>query len=46
VDRAGKNGNFGACVNQAFHLLPGDVADTACADLVGKTVKNSDALRI
>ena len=41
-----KNGNFRACVDETFHLLPGDVADAARADLVGKTVKNSDALRI
>jgi len=46
VDRTGKNGNFGACVKEPFDLLPGDIADAACADLVGKTVKNSDALRI
>lgn len=41
-----KNGNFGACVDETFHLLPGDVANAAGADLVGKTIKNSDGLRI
>jgi hypothetical protein len=46
VDRTGKNGNFGACVNETFNLLPGDVADAARSDLVRKTVKNSDALRL
>ena len=41
---ARKDGDVGAGVSETLNLLPGGVADTACADLVGKAVKDSDSL--
>jgi hypothetical protein len=46
MNSTGKNGDFGARVDQPLNLLPGDVADAVCADFMGKAVKNSDALRV
>ena len=46
LHRSGKNRYIGAGIDQALHLLPSDVADAVCPDLVGKTVQNSDALRV